>query len=55
MTAEKIAHSGAWRVSALVTNGHDKWLESRTYYGYNKAQALANYRQTVLGMGWRMV
>ena len=55
MTAEKIAHSGAWRVCAVVTNGFDRWLESRTYYGYNKAQALANYRQTILGMGWRMV
>ena len=55
MTAEKIAHSGAWRVCAVVTNSSDRWLESRTYYGYNKAQALANYRQTILGMGWRMV
>jgi hypothetical protein len=55
MTAEKIAHNGAWRVCAVVTNGSDRWLESRTYYSYNKAQALANYRQTVLSMGWRMV
>jgi len=54
MTIEKIDHSGAWKVYALVTNGQDSWLETRTYYGSTKRHSLAQYRQTILSMGWRI-
>lgn len=53
MTTEK-QHTGAWTVREFVTNGRDTWLESRTYYGYNKTQSVANYRATIAQMGWRI-
>jgi len=55
MTIERVNPSGAWKVYALVTNGHDSWLETRTYYGYNKRHSLAQYKQTILSMGWTLV
>ena len=45
MTAEKIAPSGAWRVSAM-RGGH---LVSRVYYGFTKREALAEFRHEMKG------
>ena len=40
---------------ALVTNGHDSWLEIRTYYGYNKQDAVVISKAAVdRGLGRSM-
>ena len=39
--AEKIHHSGAWRVSALWRG----YRQARTYYGYTKREAVRLYVQ----------
>jgi hypothetical protein len=43
MTIERVRHSGAIVVSALVEWEGVKWLESATYYGYTIKQAKASY------------
>jgi len=45
MTAEKLAPSGAWRVSAM-RGGR---LVSRVYYGFTKREALAEFRHEMKG------
>lgn len=40
MTLERIAHSGAYHIYSMV-NGR---LFSRTYYGYTRREAIAQYR-----------
>ena len=52
MQVTKLKSSGAWQVSALVTNGHDNWLEIRTYYGIGDREAQARYCNTILSLGW---
>jgi hypothetical protein len=44
ITAERVEHSGAWHLSALV-GGSYSFLVWRTYYGYNKREALAMFRE----------
>jgi hypothetical protein len=41
MIVERIAHSGAWRISDIV-NGY--WF-TRVYYGYSKRDAMREYRE----------
>ena len=46
MTVERVQHSGAVIVSALVNWEGVKWLESATYYGYTIKQAKASFKDS---------
>ena len=46
MTVERVKHSGAIVVSALVNWEGVKWLESATYYGYTVRQAKRSFRES---------
>jgi hypothetical protein len=52
MNVKQMPNTGAWQVSALVTNGHDSWLEIRTFYGIGSREAEARYCNTILSLGW---
>lgn len=52
MTAERLHPSGAWLVSAFVRDSLGEWMESRTYYGYTRAESLRLFREHVAGNGW---
>jgi hypothetical protein len=43
MTIERVRHTGAIVVSALVEWEGVKWLESATYYGYTIRDAKASF------------
>jgi hypothetical protein len=47
ITAERVRHSGAIVLTALVTDGRDKFYHSRTYYDYALSEAKANYRDSL--------
>jgi hypothetical protein len=44
--------SGAWQVYAAVSNGHQTWMEFRTFYGIDEKEAVARYYNAIWGMGW---
>lgn len=44
MNTERVPHSGAVVVAALVDDGAGPWFMSRTYYGYSVAEARRSYR-----------
>lgn len=46
MTVERVQHSGAIIVSALVYQQGLRWLESATYYGYTIKAAKASFRDS---------
>ena len=46
MTVERVAHSGAVIVSALVSWEGVKWRECATYYGYTIREAKASFRDS---------
>lgn len=46
MTIERVQHSGAIIVSALVYQGGVRWLESSTYYGYTIKAAKASFKDS---------
>ena len=46
MTIERVRHSGALIVSALVEWEGVKWLESATYYGYTIKQAKESFKNS---------
>jgi hypothetical protein len=46
MTIERVRHSGAIVVSALVNWEGVRWLESATYYGYTIKAAKASFRDS---------
>jgi hypothetical protein len=46
VTIERVRHSGALIVSALVEWEGVKWLESATYYGYTIKQAKESFRDS---------
>jgi hypothetical protein len=46
MTIERVAHSGAVIVSALVNWEGVKWLESATYYGYTVKEAKKSFLES---------
>lgn len=46
MTIERVRHSGAIVVSALVAWEGVKWLESATYYGYTIKQAKESFKES---------
>lgn len=45
-------HSGAIQIQAMVNNGWQEWLETRTYYGIPKRQAVSQFRNTMATLGW---
>jgi hypothetical protein len=46
MTIERVKHSGAIIVSAMVNWEGVKWLESATYYGYTVRDAKRSFRES---------
>jgi hypothetical protein len=44
VTVERVRHSGAVIVSALVNDNGGAWLMSRTFYGYTIREARELYR-----------
>lgn len=52
--AEQIFHSGAWTLSAVVSDGTGAWREWNTYYGYTKRDAMRMFRQHIKNKGWRI-
>jgi hypothetical protein len=46
MTIERVTHSGAVIVSAMVNWEGVKWLESSTYYGYTVREAKRSFRES---------
>jgi len=46
MTVERVQHSGAVIVSALVNWEGVKWLESSTYYGYSVREAKRSFKDS---------
>ncbi len=44
MTIERVAHSGAYVISAFVGEGAGEYLFTRTYYGYTKRGAIAQFK-----------
>jgi hypothetical protein len=46
MTIERVKHSGAVIVSAMVNWEGVKWLESSTYYGYTVRDAKRSFRES---------
>jgi hypothetical protein len=46
MTIERVKHSGAIIVSALVYQSGLRWLESATYYGYTVRDAKRSFRES---------
>ena len=46
MTIERVHHSGALVISALVEWEGVKWLETATYYGYTTKQAKESFRDS---------
>jgi hypothetical protein len=46
MSIERVKHSGAIIVSALVYSQGMRWLESSTYYGYTVREAKRSFRES---------
>jgi hypothetical protein len=46
MTIERVKHSGAIIVSALVYQQGLRWLESATYYGYTVRDAKDSFKDS---------
>ena len=47
MTVEKIAHSGAWKITGVLEGESDHHFLTRVYYGYTKRQAIRLWREQV--------
>ena len=54
MTIERVRHSGALVVSALVNWEGVKWLESATYYGYTAQGAKASFRESCARLNYKI-
>ena len=55
MTIERVAHSGAVIVSALVNWEGVKWLESSTYYGYTVREAKKSFQESCKRLNYELV
>jgi hypothetical protein len=55
MTAERVAHSGAVIVSALVYSQGMRWLESATYYGYTVKEAKDSFRKSCNTLNYEII
>ena len=51
---DSVPHSGAWTVSAIVSDGTGSWREWNTYYGYTKREAVQMFKAYVADKGWRI-
>ena len=49
MTIERVAHSGAYVISAFVGEGAGEYLFTRTYYGYTLREAKARFKLAIEG------
>jgi len=54
MTTERVAHSGAIIVSALVYRQGLRWLESATYYGYTVREAKRSFRESCARLNYEI-
>jgi hypothetical protein len=54
MTIERVRHSGALVVTALVNWEGVKWLESATYYGYTAKEAKASFRESCERLNYKI-
>jgi hypothetical protein len=54
MTIERVAHSGALVVSALVYQQGVRWLESSTYYGYTVREAKRSFRESCARLNYEI-
>lgn len=54
MVAERVAHSGAIIVSALVYQQGLRWLESSTYYGYTLREAKRSFRESCARLNYEI-
>ena len=55
MQIVRMPSTGAWQISDTITNGHDRWVEIRTFYNVDEKQAIASYYNTIWSMGWYAV
>ncbi len=54
MTIERVKHSGAIIVSALVYQQGLRWLESATYYGYTVKEAKRSFRESCARLNYEL-
>jgi hypothetical protein len=54
MTVERVRHSGAIIVTALVEWEGVKWYESASYYGYTIRDAKRSYRESCKRLGYKI-
>jgi hypothetical protein len=54
MVSERVAHSGAVIISALVKWEGVKWLESATYYGYTVREAKRSFRESCARLNYEI-
>jgi hypothetical protein len=54
MTIERVAHSGAVIISALVKWEGVKWRESSTYYGYTVRDAKRSFRESCARLNYEI-
>ena len=52
MQTVRMPNTGAWQISDTITNGHDRWVEIRTFYGVTEREAVASYYNAIWSMGW---
>ena len=55
MIVERVSHSGAVVVSALVNWQGVKWLETSTYYGYTVSEAKRSYKESCTRLNYEIV
>ncbi len=55
MNTKQMPNTGAWQVSAMVSNGRDSWLEFSTFYGVPEKEAIARFINAVLAAGWTVI
>lgn len=55
MTVERVGHSGALIVSALVYSQGMRWLESATYYDYTVKEAKKSFIETCNRLNYEML
>lgn len=54
MTIERVSHTGALVVTALVNWDGVKWYESATYYGYTAQEARASFKETCARLNYKI-
>jgi hypothetical protein len=51
MTVERVRHSGAYVISDIAGEGAGAYLFTRTYYGYTKREAVAQFKIAMVEEG----